>query len=95
MNYSAYVKAAKCLKTIAHPHRLKMIKILLEEPSSVKTLAEACKIRHNVASEHLSVMKDRDLLSSKKEKTQVIYKIKEKALSNILKCVETKFKKEK
>ena len=91
MNYQSYLKGAQCLKTIAHPHRLKMIQMLLLKEHSVKDLAEACKIKHNVASEHLTVMKDRNLITSKKEGREVFYTIKEKALKNILKCIEAKF----
>ncbi|MBN2478666.1 MAG: winged helix-turn-helix transcriptional regulator, partial [Parachlamydiales bacterium] len=73
--------------------RLQMIYLLLTEKRTVKELADFCEIRHNVASEHLTVMKDRNLLKSKKEGREVIYEIKEKALSNIFKCIETKFSK--
>ncbi|NGX56790.1 MAG: putative HTH-type transcriptional regulator YgaV [Candidatus Anoxychlamydiales bacterium] len=88
---SSFLKASNCLKTIAHPKRLKMIYMLLEKSRTVKELAEACKVRHNVASTHLTIMKDRNLVSSKKVNREVIYSVKEKALQNILKCIENKF----
>ena len=62
MNYQSYLKGAQCLKTIAHPHRLKMLKMLLEKKYSIKDLANFCDIKHNVASEHLTIMKDRGLI---------------------------------
>jgi DNA-binding transcriptional ArsR family regulator len=91
MNYQSYMQAAECLKTISHPHRLKMIKLLLEKNRSVGDLAKSCRIKHNVASEHLTVMKDRNLLTSEKDGRKVIYKIKEKLLSKIIQCIEGKF----
>ncbi len=91
MNYKSYLQATNCLKTIAHPHRLKMIKLLLEKDRAVGELADACRIKHNVASEHLTIMKDRNLLKSEKVGREVIYKIKEKLLASIMKCVEKKF----
>ena len=91
MNDEIFDKGAKCLKTIAHPIRLKMIKLLLENKYSIKELSEICNVKHNVASEHLSLMKDRGFISSEKEKTKVYYFIKEKGLKNIINCIETKF----
>jgi len=89
----SYLAACECLKTIAHPDRLRMIQILLKNDATVGSLAKACRIKHNMASEHLRIMKDRDLLDSTKKGREVFYKIKEKALSNIIKCIENKFKK--
>jgi DNA-binding MarR family transcriptional regulator len=67
-----------------------MIYLLLIKPRSVKELAEECSIKHNLASTHLTIMKDRNLITSKKNKRDVIYSIKEKALNNILKGIEKK-----
>jgi DNA-binding transcriptional ArsR family regulator len=91
LSNSSFIKASECLKTISHPIKLKMIYLLLIKERSVKELADECKIKHNLASTHLSIMKDRNLITSKKNKREVIYSIKEKALSNILKCIEKKF----
>ncbi|NGX28433.1 MAG: putative HTH-type transcriptional regulator YgaV [Candidatus Anoxychlamydiales bacterium] len=93
LDRKAYLKACECLRTIAHPDRLKMIQILLKKESQVKELAKICNIRPNVASEHLTIMKDRDLLEATRIGRDVFYKIKEKALSNIFKCIEKRFSK--
>ena len=87
----SFKNASICLKTIANPTRLKMIHLLSQKPMCVKDLSDALDIKHNVASEHLTVMKDRGFITSSKEGREVIYIIKEKALLNILKCVESKF----
>jgi DNA-binding transcriptional ArsR family regulator len=91
LSNTSFIKASQCLKTIAHPIKLKMIYLLLIKPRSVKELAEECSIKHNLASTHLTIMKDRNLITSIKDKRDVIYSIKEKALSSILKCIENKF----
>ncbi len=87
-----FVQAAECLKTIAHPSRLEMIYYLLQHPSmSVGDIAEYCNLQRHVASEHLSLMKDRGFLQSQRDGRKVHYSIKELALRNIMNCVEKKF----
>ncbi len=93
LDEKGYIDACECLKTIAHPDRLKMIHILLKKDQTVGKLAIACNIKPNVASEHLRIMKDRRLLEATKIGREVFYKVKEKALANIMKCVEHKFQK--
>ncbi len=40
----ALAQAAECLKTLAHPHRLRMVQMLLQGRYTVGELAEACGI---------------------------------------------------
>lgn len=87
-----YLKASECLRTIAHPDRLKMIQLLLKNKLTVGQIARECNMQPHVASEHLRIMKDRQLFESEKKGREVFYTVKEKALSNILKCIENKFK---
>jgi ArsR family transcriptional regulator, zinc-responsive transcriptional repressor len=39
---NALAEAAECLKTLAHPHRLRMVQMLLQGRYSVGELSEAC-----------------------------------------------------
>ena len=52
----ALEQAAECLKTLAHPHRLRMVQMLLRGRYTVGELAEACEIPSHMASEHLRLM---------------------------------------
>ena len=52
----ALAEAAECLKTLAHPHRLRMVQMLLQGRFAVGELAEACEIPSHMASEHLKLM---------------------------------------
>ena len=58
----ALEQAAECLKTLAHPHRLRMIQMLLRGRYTVGELAEACGIPSHMASEHLRLMQRCGLL---------------------------------
>ena len=50
-------QAAECLRVLAHPHRLRMVEMLLKDRYSVGELAQACDIPSHMASEHLMLMK--------------------------------------
>ena len=88
----ALEQAAECLKTLAHPHRLRMVQMLLRDEHTVGELAEACGIPSHMASEHLGKMKDRGLLTPERRGRQIFYKVAEPHLGNILGCVEARFK---
>ncbi len=84
-------EAAECLKTLAHPHRLRMISMLLDDEYTVGDLAEACDIRSNMASEHLRMMKDRGLLSSRREGRRTYYRVEDRRLASIMDCISGRY----
>lgn len=84
-------QAAECLRTLAHPHRLRMVQILLQGRYTVGELAEACEIPSPMASEHLRLMQRCGFLTSEKEGRQVFYQVTEPHLGSILKCIEARF----
>jgi DNA-binding transcriptional ArsR family regulator len=84
-------QAAECLKTLAHPHRLRMVQMLLQGDYTVGELAEACELPSAMASEHLRLMQRCGFLASEKEGRKVYYRVVEPHLKNILHCVEDRF----
>lgn len=83
--------AAKVLKTIAHPVKLEILKILADqEPLDVTTLCGhvgmGCQI--SMMSHHLAKMKDNGVLTSQKQGKQVFYSIANRNLLNIFNCIE-------
>jgi ArsR family transcriptional regulator, zinc-responsive transcriptional repressor len=87
----AMQQAAECLKTLAHPHRLRMVQLLLRGRYTVGELAEACGIPSHMASEHLRLMQHTGLLTSKREGRKAYYEIAEPHLENIMTCIEARF----
>ena len=87
----ALEQAAECLKTIAHPHRLRMVQLLLRGRYTVGDLAEACGIASHMASEHLRLMQRCGLLTAEKDGRKAYYQIAEQHLANIMACVEARF----
>lgn len=90
-NLSAMIEAAECLRGLAHPHRLRMVQMLLRDEYTVGELAEACDIPSHMASEHLGRMKDRGLLDVERRGRKVYYRVAEEGLAGIMKCVEKRF----
>lgn len=90
-SFDGLSQAAECLKTLAHPHRLRIVQLLLSGEHTVGELAEYCEIPSHMASEHLGKMKDRRLLNAKRDGRKTYYKIAEPHLAEIMKCVEARF----
>lgn len=84
-------QAAECLRTLAHPHRLRMVQMLLAGRYTVGELAEACEIPSHMASEHLRLMQRCGFLACEKEGRFAYYAIAEPHLADIMNCVEGRF----
>jgi len=87
----AFAQAAECLKTLAHPVRLRMVQLLLHGRYAVGELAEDCGIPDNVASEHLRLMQRCGFFTSEREGRKVFYRVAEPHLENIMDCIESRF----
>ena len=84
-------QAAECLKTLAHPHRLRMVQMLLRGRYTVGELAEACGIPSHMGSEHLRLMQRCGFLTSQKDGRKAYYQIVETHLANLMSCIEARF----
>ena len=87
----ALEQAAECLRTLAHPHRLRMVQMLLRGRYTVGELADECGIASHMASEHLRLMQRSGFLTSEKDGRKTFYQIAEPHLAGILSCVEKRF----
>jgi ArsR family transcriptional regulator, zinc-responsive transcriptional repressor len=83
--------AAECLKTLAHPLRLRMVEMLLHARYSVGELADACGISSNIASGHLRLMQRSGFLAPERDGRSVYYRITEPALKKIMVCIRDRF----
>lgn len=90
-NPAAFAQAAECLKTLAHPVRLRIVQLLLHGRYTVGELAEDCEVPDNVASEHLRLMQRCGFFTSERDGRKVYYQVAEPHLKNIMKCIEDRF----
>lgn len=84
-------QVAKVLKTISHPVKLEVLELLGEqEPLSVTSICSLIdsECEMSMMSHHLAKMKDNGILISEKEGKQVYYRIADRNILKIFKCVE-------
>jgi len=88
LNPESLEKAAGMLKAIAHPVRISIVGCLGD--GKRKTVTEIHKqlgIEQSTASHHLGILKDKDVLASKREGKNTWYFLKHENLTTILNCV--------
>lgn len=82
-------RAAFILKTVAHPVRLGILKLLEKKDRlSVNQICEGLEVEQSLTSHHLSNMKLKGILSSKREGKNVYYSLRERNILNLFKCLE-------
>lgn len=84
-------QAAECLKTLAHPHRLRMVELLLGGRFTVGELADHCGIPSPVASGHLRLMQRCGFLAPQRDGRNVYYEITEPCLGKMFACIRERF----
>ncbi|KAA5541840.1 winged helix-turn-helix transcriptional regulator [Roseiconus nitratireducens] len=87
----AFTEAAECLRTLAHPVRIRIVQLLLHGRYTVGELAEDCGIPDNAASEHLRLLQRCGFLASDREGRRVYYRVAEPHLKSLMACIEGRF----
>jgi ArsR family transcriptional regulator, zinc-responsive transcriptional repressor len=83
-------EAAECLRALAHPHRLRIVQMLLRGRYKVGELADACEIPSHMASEHLRLMQRCGLLRSHRDGRCTYYEVAQPHLAGIIACLESR-----
>jgi ArsR family transcriptional regulator len=80
-------RAAEVLKTVAHPVRLRIVEILESGERSVSELKELLGVTQPLTSQHLSQMRVRGVLGSRREGAQVYYSIADPGVVKVIHCI--------
>lgn len=83
-------KSANVLKTISHPVRLNIIELLSQpnaKPTRVSDIVAAVEQPQAIVSQHLITLKDRGILTSTKQGTNIFYRPAIAGLAEVLKQV--------
>lgn len=76
------------LKAMAHPIRIAIIEMLHERKHlNVSKIYDILGIEQAVASSHLSVLKNKNILHCKREGKNIIYSIKLKNIHKVIDCM--------
>ena len=68
-------RAARSLKAISHPLRLKILCTLGEEEISVQAIVEQVGTSQSNISQHLAILRDKGILASRKRANRVYHRV--------------------
>lgn len=81
-------RASRCMKALSHPTRLKILALLKEGEKSVGALEAEVGTSQSNVSQHLGVLRDKDILAARREGNQVYYRVKDERLFSLLKLIQ-------
>ena len=82
-----YEILAEKLKVIAHPHRLCIVKTLIESPCNVSQMQHCLDISQSSVSQHLSKLRAAGIAEGNRLGSEVCYKIIDNDIINIINCL--------
>ena len=68
-------KAARSLKAMSHPIRLKVLCILGDQEISVQDIVDKVGTSQSNVSQHLAILRDKGILASRKDANRVYYRV--------------------
>lgn len=89
LNSDTLLEIAEMLKAIAHPVRISIIRLLQSEQSlTVTEIHERLNIEQSTASHHLSILKNKGILSVKRVGKNAFYQIKDDKMMVVVNCLQ-------
>ena len=80
-------RMAAALRVLAHPHRLKIVELLMRQDLTVGELADALQIPPNACSQHLNLMSAHGLLAGRRNGKEVHYRVQDPSAFNVIRCI--------
>jgi len=93
-NQARLEKAARCLRTMAHPLRLMIIHLLSQREYAVQELEKELGASQSSISQHLSLLKDKEILASRRSAQQVFYRLQNPRMLELISLTRELFCKE-
>jgi ArsR family transcriptional regulator len=84
-------RAALCIKAMSHPLRLKILCVLGNRSVSVQEIVEQVGTSQSNISQHLSILREKNILGSKKEANRVFYFIDDDRMLKLIKMMRDVF----
>lgn len=83
-----YQKDSELLKVLGHPIRLKMVEGLIKEGEcSVTLMVEKLNIPQSTASQHLGLLKSRNIIEPRKEGVRTCYRVVDQRVHDIIRIL--------
>lgn len=71
-------EAARAMKAIAHPLRLKILCVLGDQEVSVQEIVEAVGTSQSNVSQHLAILRDKQVIRPRKNANRVYYSVSDR-----------------
>ncbi len=84
-------KAAHCLKAMSHPLRLKILCVLGSDSVCVQQIVDKVGTSQSNISQHLAILKEKNILGSKKQANRVYYFIDDSRMLLLIKMMQDVF----
>jgi DNA-binding transcriptional ArsR family regulator len=95
IDLNLYEKKSEKIKAIAHPHRLCIIKGLMEGGCNVTKIQECLGLPQSTVSQHLAKLKSAGIISGVRSGLEICYRVVDEDVINIVKILLNEDIKEK
>ena len=83
--------AARALKAISHPLRLKILCVVGGEEVCVQDIVEAVGTSQSNISQHLAILRDKGVLQTRKDANRVYYRVADKRTLQLIELMREVF----
>jgi DNA-binding transcriptional ArsR family regulator len=87
LDIKIYEAKAEKLKAISHPHRLCIIKGLMENSCNVTKIQECLKLPQSTVSQHLSKLKAAGIVEGSRNGLEICYSVVDDDVKQIVKII--------
>ncbi len=77
-------RAARSLKALSHPLRLKILCILGDQAASVQDIVDAVGTSQSNISQHLAIMRDKEILMTERKANKVFYYVRDEGTLRLI-----------
>lgn len=82
---------AEFFKALAHPARIRIVECLGEGEKSAGEIMEAIGLEQSNGSQHLSVLRNREIVTSRREGTTILYSVRDPLIFDVLNLLRRYF----
>jgi ArsR family transcriptional regulator len=90
-NDADVARAARCLKAMSHPLRLKILCVLGSDAVSVQDIVKQVGTSQSNISQHLAILREKGILGYKKEANRVYYFIDDQRMLQLIRMMRDVF----
>jgi ArsR family transcriptional regulator len=84
-------RASLSLKAMSHPLRLKILCVLGDNEISVQDIVDAVGTTQSNISQHLAILRDKDILASRREANRVYYRVNDARTLRLISMMQDVF----